>query len=130
MKNIIYLLLLSVPFFGFGQVNLSCNLKEICDWDEKKEIWDKECNPFEYNCLFTMNEAETMFTHITESIKSTYYIKEKLSAEDDIFSYNVVSDAGNDYFFIFDMKHKEVKAVSKDENGNSVLVRWYVKTIF
>ena len=123
-------MLLLIPFIGFGQVNFSCNFKEFCAWDKVSEDWKQDCNHFENNCLFVMNEDETMFVHTTEKMKSTYYIKEKLSSEDNQFTYNVVSDVGNKYFYIFDMKNKEVKAISEDENGNSVLIRWYVKSIF
>tara|TARA_B100001059_G_scaffold232907_1_gene271696 strand:+ start:186 stop:575 length:390 start_codon:yes stop_codon:yes gene_type:complete len=129
MKKILLIILL-IPFIGFSQTNFSCNFKEFCEWDEVSEKWKQDCNYFENHCLFEMNKGETMFIHTTEKIKSTYYIKEKLSAKDDQFAYNVVSDVGNEYFYLFDIKNKEVKAIIEDENGNSVLIRWYVKSIF
>ena len=77
-----------------------------------------------------MNKDETMFVHTTPTMKSTYYVKDKLSSEDNQFTYNVVSDAGNEYYYIFDVKNEEIKAITEDENGNSILIRWYVKSIF
>ena len=129
MKKIL-LILLFVPFIGHAQTSFSCNYKEFCDWDELNEVWERDCDYFENHCLFEMNDAETMFIHTTEKMKSTYYVKEKLSGKDNQFTYNVVSDVGNEYFYIFDIKNKEVKAITEDENGNSVLIRWYVKAIF
>ncbi len=119
-----------MPTILFGQTFLSCNLKEYCAWNEVTEAWEMDCDPFENNCLFEMNEDETMFVHTTSEMKSTYYIKEKVSGEDGLFRYNVISDVGNEYHYLFDIKHKEVKTMIEDENGNSLLVRWYVKAVF
>ena len=68
-----------MPTILFGQTFLSCNLKEYCAWNEVTEAWEMDCDPFENNCLFEMNEDETMFVHTTSEMKSTYYIKEKVS---------------------------------------------------
>lgn len=131
MKKLLLLLLLfTTPIICFSQTSFSCNLKEFCDWNEYKDTWEDDCNPFEYNCLFVMNKDETMFVHTTAAMKSTYYVKEKLSGEDNQFTYKVVSDVGNEYYYIFDVKNEEVKAITEDENGNSILIRWYVKSIF
>lgn len=129
MKKLL-LLLFVTPIICFSQTSFSCDLKEFCDWDEVTEVWENDCDPFEYHCLFEMNKDETMFVHTTPTMKSTYYVKEKLSAEDNQFTYNVVSDVGNEYFYIFDVKNEEVKAITEDENGNSILIRFYVKSIF
>jgi len=130
MKKLLLLLLFTTPIICFSQTSFSCNLKEFCDWNEYKDTWEDDCNPFEYNCLFVMNKDETMFVHTTATMKSTYYVKEKLSGEDNQFTYEVVSDVGNEYYYIFDVKNEEVKAITEDENGNSILIRWYVKSIF
>ena len=131
MKKLLLLLLLFVtPIICFSQTSFSCDLKEYCDWNEVTEVWEYDCDPFEYNCLFEMNKDETMFVHTTPTMKSTYYVKDKLSSEDNQFTYNVVSDAGNEYYYIFDVKNEEIKAITEDENGNSILIRWYVKSIF
>jgi len=81
-----------------------------------------------------MNKDETMFVHTTSTIKSTYYVKKSRytqeEQEEGFFAYDVVSDAGNKYYFIFDMANKEVKTITEDENGSSILIRYYVKSIF
>ena len=81
-----------------------------------------------------MNKDETMFVHTTATIKSTYFVKKSRytqeQADENFFAYDVVSDVGNEYYFIFDMANKEVKTITKDENGNSILIRYYVKSIF
>ena len=133
MKKILLLLFIT-PIICFSQTSFSCDLKEFCDWNEYKETWENDCNPFEYNCLFVMNKDETMFVHTTETMKSTYYVKKSRSTQEEedegLFTYDVVSDAGNKYYFIFDMANKEVKTITEDENGSSILIRYYVKSIF
>ena len=134
MKKILLLLLFITPIICFSQTSFSCDLKEFCDWNEYKDTWEDDCNPFEYNCLFVMNKDETMFVHTTETMKSTYYVKKSRSTQEEedegLFTYDVVSDAGNKYYFIFDMANKEVKTITEDENGSSILIRYYVKSIF
>jgi hypothetical protein len=78
-----------------------------------------------------MNEAETMFTHTIESMKSTYYVSSKeYDAENDVYTYFVTSDVGNKYYYVFDPKNKEIRAAFIDENDKSMLLRFYVKAIF
>ncbi|MGY8951411.1 MAG: hypothetical protein ACKVJW_06475 [Flavobacteriales bacterium] len=134
MKKIL-LLLFVTPIICFSQTSFSCNLKENCAWNEYTASWETCDDAYEDNCLFEMNNDETMFVHTTETIKSTYYVKKsrytKEDQENGIFSYDVVSDAGNQYYFIFDITNKEVKAVSTSgEEEDWFLIRWYVKSIF
>lgn len=78
-----------------------------------------------------MNEAETMFTHTTETMKSSYYVTgREYDSEYDVYTYLVTSDVGNKYYYIFDLKNKEIRALIKDENDNLQLLRFYVKAIF
>ena len=72
-----------------------------------------------------MNESETLFTHTTETTKSIYYIKEKEYDEvNEVFAYTVTSDVGNEYYYIFDLKHKEVRAFFVDDVGKTMLLRF------
>ena len=76
-----------------------------------------------------MNESETLFTHTTETIKSTYYVKEK-EYDNEVFAYTVTSNVGNEYYYIFDLKHKKVRAVFVNDEGKTMLLRFLVKAIF
>ena len=78
-----------------------------------------------------MNESETMFTHTIESMKSSYFVSEKeYDSENDVHTYDVTSDVGNNYYYIFDIKNKEIRAVFTNEDGNIMLIRFYVKAMF
>ena len=130
MKKIILILVFIIPFIAFGQTSFSCDYREYCYWNEVSGNFE-DCKGYEEASLFTMNKDETMFTHTIESMKSTYYVKNKIENDDDeYFAYDVVSDVGNEYRYLFDFKNEEVKAMYEDEDGDSVLIRWYVKSIF
>lgn len=77
-----------------------------------------------------MNESETMFTHTIESMQSTYYVSEReYDSENDVWTYNVTSDVGNKYLYIFDPKNKEVRALYV-RDGKTMLLTFYVKAVF
>jgi hypothetical protein len=134
MKRLL-LLLFVVPIICFSQTSISCEYKEQCQWNQYEGNWYDCGNSYEDNSLFVMNKDETMFTHTTSEIKSTYYVKKARYTQEDqengFFAYDVVSDAGNEYYFIFDLENKEVKGVSTSgEQDDWYLIRWYVKSIF
>jgi hypothetical protein len=78
-----------------------------------------------------MNENETLFKHTTETISSTYYVQSKeYDKKNDVYTYFVTSDVGNKYYYVFDLKNKEIKALLVGDRGKMQLVRFYIKAIF
>ena len=135
MKKLLLLLLFVTPIICFSQTSFSSEYTQQCDWNHYEGNWDDCGDAYEYNSLFVMNKDETMFTHTTSEMKSTYYIKSieysEEEANKDLYSYEVVSDVGNEYFFIFDFKNKEVRAVStRGEEEDWYLIIWHIKSIF
>jgi hypothetical protein len=131
-KYIILFLIIVSPFVSFRKTSMSCTYKEICNWNQYSEKWDQDCPGEEAASLFVMNDSETMFTHTTLDIKSTYYVTSKESGEDGLFTYYVTSDVGNKYYAIFDLANEEIKFINtKSEDQNDwYMVRWYVKALF
>lgn len=135
MKKILILLLLQViGVLGVcdlnAQVSFSTTYRQYCYWDDVFEEFSN-CNGYNDNSLFVMNDNETMFTHITEYQTSTYYVKGKeYDAVNDLFQYDVVSDIGNSYFYIFDPKNKEIRVLFFDDDDDLVLLTFTVKAIF
>ncbi len=122
--------LMAMSFTVKAQISFSCWHREYCSWIEALEDYDTECQGYDEASLFVMNDDETMFTHTTESIKSTYYVKEKKYDEkNDVYTYDVTSDVGNKYYYIFDPKNKEIRVLSESDDYNT-LIRFYVKAIF
>ena len=113
------------------QVSLSCTYREYCEYNDYTDKFETDCNGYEDVSLFVMNDSETLFTHTTEERKSTYYVtKREYNSENDVYTYNVKSDIGNDYYFVFDLNNKAVKAVYVDDEERTILLRFYVKAIF
>ncbi|MCX6159194.1 MAG: hypothetical protein NTY74_14535 [Ignavibacteriae bacterium] len=112
-----------------AQVSFSCYYREYCKWNEYSKEFE-DCKGFEESSLFVMNKGETMFTHTIETMKSTYYVNEReYNNEKEVWTYYVTSDVGNKYYYVFDPKNKEVRAlVSKD--GETMLIRFFVKAVF
>lgn len=128
---------ITLLFIGFfialiagAQVSYSCHYREYCDWDEVSQQFIN-CSGYEDPSLFVMNTGETMFTHTTESLKSTYYVQTKeYNLDCECYTYDVVSDVGNKYYYIFDIANKEIRALYTDTDGKSTLVRFYIKASF
>ena len=135
MKKRVTILLLLALTLGLNHVNaqvsISCTYREYCEWDDQIKEFESDCKGYEDVSLFVMNETETLFTHTTETIKSTYFVKEKEYDDvNEVFAYTVTSDVGNEYYYIFDLKHKEVRAVFVNDEGKTMLLRFLVKAIF
>lgn len=133
MKTTIKIIIIAFSLFVFtnmkSQTSFSCTYREYCRWNEYSKTYDK-CEGYEESSLFVMNNSETMFTHTIESIKSTYYVDEReYDSKNDVYTYSVTSDVGNKYYFVFDPKNKEVRALYI-RNGETILLRFYVKSIF
>ena len=127
---LIIAVLMATTFTVKAQVSFSCYHREYCSWIDALEDFESDCSGYDEASLFVMNEDETMFTHTTETMKSTYYVKDKdYDENNDVWTYNVVSDAGNKYYYIFDPKNKEIRVLSEADDYNT-LIRFYVKAIF
>jgi hypothetical protein len=127
------IIILTLALFGLtnlkAQTSFSCTYRQYCYWNETTEKFSN-CEGYEESSLFVMNKAETMFTHTIETLKSTYYVESKeYDEKNDVYTYFVTSDVGNKYYYIFDPKNKEVRAVFEKE-GKSILIIFTVKAIF
>jgi len=77
-----------------------------------------------------MNESETMFTHTIETMKSTYYVNSSEYDETNkVWLYEVTSDVGNKYTYIFDIKNMQIRALY-EKDGQTKLIVFTVKAYF
>ena len=112
-----------------AQISFSCTYRQYCEWNEYTEKFGN-CQGYEESSLFVMNENETMFTHTIETMKSTYYVNSKeYDKEKDVWSYNVTSDVGNNYLYVFDPKNKEIRALYI-KDGKTMMIVFTFKAIF
>jgi hypothetical protein len=112
-----------------AQTSYSCYYREYCQWNSETKKFEN-CEGSKESSLFEMNEKETMFTHTTESLQSSYYVKsKKYDAENKVWLYTVKSDVGNSYVYVFDAESKQIKVLIT--SGDEIkMVRFYVKSIF
>ena len=129
MKIKIVLLFLLSFQFSSSQVSFSADYREYCDWNKNSEEF-VNCEGYEESSLFEFNKSETMFVHTSNDSKSTYYIKStEYDKQNEVFTYFVKSDVGNEYFCVFDPKNKVVKFLIT-EGEKLKLLRFYIKSIF
>jgi hypothetical protein len=114
-----------------AQVSFSTTYKEYCDWDNVKEEWSSNCIGSVESSLFVWNKDETLFKHTTETITSTYFVQSnEYDAVNNVYTYSVISDVGNKYYFVFDIKNLEIRAMPLNDDAEMVLIRWRVKAMF
>ncbi len=119
---------LSFTFLN-AQTSFSCKYRQYCDWDENSKEFEN-CRGYDESSLFVFNQTETMFTHTTESIKSTYYVNtKKHDQESGTWSYQVTSDVGNQYLYVIDPKNNQIRALYVT-NGQAKLIVFTIKAIF
>jgi hypothetical protein len=127
MKKITLLLLLTLFSFTIkSQISVSCSYRETCYWNSSTQAFDI-CSGYSEKGLFEVNKRETMIVHTINNITSTYYVKRSSYDEEYKSSvFEVVSDVGNYYTFIFDAKNQLVKILRQDDT----LVMFYIKSVF
>jgi hypothetical protein len=111
-------------------MHISTSSKQTCYWNESTQKFDKCGDDAEYVSLFTINPDETVFTHTTNDIKSSYFVSKKTyNSEYDEFEYDVTSDVGNKYTFFVDLKNNLVKIMSSghDNGADDYLISFTVK---
>jgi hypothetical protein len=127
MKKITLLLLLTLFSFTIkSQISVSCSYRETCYWNSSTQAFDI-CSGYSEKGLFEVNKRETMIIHTINNITSTYYVKRSSYDEEYKSSvFEVVSDVGNYYTFIFDAKNQLVKILRQDDT----LIMFYIKSVF
>ncbi len=112
-------------------LHISTDYKQTCYWNTTTSDFDKCGDNAEFSSMFTLNDAETIFTHTTSDIKSSYYVKDKeYKSEYDSYIYNVTSDVGNKYMFIVDLKNKLLKILSSGHSdaADDYLLKFSIKS--
>ncbi len=113
-----------------AQLNITTNYRQDAIWDELNEKWDVLASNEDVT-FFEFNSGLTLFTHTTNTIKSTYIIKE-FEYDEELSKYTmiVVSDVGNEYEMIVDAINNYVGFFYFDEDDVYILVRHTIKKIW
>ena len=135
MKKLIFTLTLAV-ICSVGmkaQQTLSATYRSYCTWNDTIKKFNSNCPGKEESSLFEFTKNESMFIHTIAEMKSTYYIKSKeWDAKNEVMTYDVLSDIGNEYFVVVDIKHKDAKEVriAYVSNGTTIMVRFTIKEVW
>jgi hypothetical protein len=102
---IIYL----ITSYSFSQqVSFTCISCEICEFNETKKIFDN-CQEFSESSSFTVNESETVISHVSLKSKNVFYVNEKtIDEEKGMIIYNTYDEGGNWYMLKIDLLKNEI----------------------
>lgn len=128
MRKLTFLVILTLTTaIASAQFHISTNLREDFGWDEVNKEWKLDDQDKESLTFIEFNKELTMFKHTTSRITSAYIIKSSEHDETDgrdQYNYSIISDVGNKYMFIVDLKNLNVRFVAND---GSYMVRHRIK---
>ena len=128
LNKIIVITLLIISTNAYSQISFSCDYREYCYWDKTNQEYIN-CRGHNESSLFDVNKGETMATHTTEDIQSTYYLSnKKVDSETNTISFIAKSDVGNSYIMMF--SDKQISFLSINDNSEIVLIKFSIKKIF
>jgi len=114
----------------FAQMNISTNLRQDGVWNEEDNEWSILSKDEEAITFFEFNKDFTMFKHTTATITSGYIIKsQKKDEESKEIELEIVSDVGNKYLMIIDLKDYNLRFLYK-RDGNLYMVHHTIKKVW
>jgi len=128
MRKFTFLVILTLlTTVASAQLHISTNLRQDFSWDEVNDEWKLGSTDEESLTFFEFNKEFTMLKHTTSTITSAYIIKSSEHDETDgrdQYIYSIVSDVGNKYMMIVDIKYDNIRFVAND---GSYMVRHRIK---
>ena len=128
MRKLTFLTILCfMTTIASAQFHISTNLRMDFSWDEVNDDWKFESQDEESLTFFEINKEFTMVKHTTSTITSAYIIKSSEHDEEDgrdQYIYMTVSDVGNKYMMIVDIKNSNLRFVAND---GSFMVKHRIK---
>ncbi|MBL0049642.1 MAG: hypothetical protein IPP32_16270 [Bacteroidetes bacterium] len=122
MKQLSILLILLLGCFqARTQAVYACTYQQLCNWNAQTEQFD-DCNEGQaQNSSFEINKAESVIFQKIQNVNSAFKVKSKeFDRKQGVTIYFVMSDNGNNFYFIFDKKNKEVRVLTKSKGKSSL----------
>lgn len=114
----------------FAQMNISTDLRQDGIYNTETEEWEILSTNDEELTFFEFNKEFTMFKHTTPTMTSAYLIKShEENKELEQFELSIVSDVGNKYFMIIDVKNENVRFIYERE-GSLLMVHHRIKRVW
>ena len=131
MKSFTFFILLFITCLNGlkSQTSFSCTYRQYCYWNDNVKIF-QNCKGFEENSLFVVSKDEASFTHVIETMKNTFSVKERqYDKETDVWTYHVTSAEGTKYTYSFDPRNKEIRLVP-DKEEKTVMQIFTINSIY
>lgn len=111
-------------------MHISTSLRRDAVFNLKTQTYDLIGEDHEELTFFDFNQELTMFKHTTPSITSAYIIKSTVEdKEHERWEFDVISDVGNKYLMILDVKNNNIRFIAEREDG-TYLVQHTIKKIW
>lgn len=118
MKNIMLsVILVLLTTSAFGQFHISTNSRVDYKWNETNSEWEFDSKDEESITFLEFNKDFTLVKHTTASTISGYLIKSQEHDEEDgndQYLFTLVSDIGNEYIMIYDIKNNNIRFITDD----------------
>jgi len=122
--------LLALALDVTAQMHISTSLRRDAVFNLKTQTYDLIGEDHEELTFFDFNQELTMFKHTTPSITSAYIIKSTVEdKEHERWEFDVISDVGNKYLMILDVKNNNIRFIAEREDG-TYLVQHTIKKIW
>ena len=132
MKKIIFTL--TIILCGIqnisAQMHISTFLRRDAFFNETTQEYDLLNEDKEELTFFEFNKELTMFKHTTPTITSAYMVKSYTEdKENERWEFDIMSDVGNKYLLILDMKNDNIRFIYK-RNDSTYQVHHSIKKLW
>lgn len=112
MKNLFFFLCLFASQLGWSQMGQVWPVEQRQDFDMNDEFEVTKTYDVKSVCQFFMFINNNEFIHVTDNMTSLYKIIKRNDANPQEPVYTVISEAGNEYIYIFNKETNAVTAYS------------------
>ena len=117
-RHFLYLFVMILFSSGLcAQMNVSSDNVSSYRWDGLQKDWVLEFSEIEYFTSFEFDEDLTFLLHKTPEQTSRYDIlSSEYDEESDLFNYDIIGDAGNEYLMVIDITNSKIYFISLDDD--------------
>lgn len=111
---LLLLALCCLPLSGWAQETafFTTQTLDVCDFNVRRGTYSN-CQSKPFVTTFSINPDESVIHHKTPTMSSDYFVNNKnVDNAKNQFMYEVISDAKNPYFFIFDITEQKITITS------------------
>ncbi len=113
-----------------GQITLSTKSKKNGVWNKEDKEWKIVSKKDEMYSFFEFNKEFTWFQHTTKKSRTAFLIKSiQTFEEEQKYRMKVISDVGNKYEVVLDLKNKNLKFLHPPDSTTQ-LTQYSIKEVW